>query len=268
MKNIRFYQLGLILFICLLMACKNTPETDKNKSPEKWVQLFNGKDLNDWKIKIKGHPLNVNYKNTFRVEDGVMQVNYDEYEAFDSSFGHIFYKNDYSNYRFRLEYRFTGEQVEGGPGWARRNSGVMIHSPAPESMTLDQDFPLSIEVQLLGGFGEGERPTANLCTPGTHVVMNNELLTDHCFQSSSKTFHGDQWVKLEILVLNDSLISHMINGEKVLSYSKPQIGGGNVSIKPEILASLQGKALKKGYISLQSESHPVEFRKIEILDLN
>jgi len=268
MKTKRFLYITTLLLIGILISCKSTTKEQSKEVPAQWVQLFNGKDLKDWKIKIKGHPLNENYKNTFRVVDGVMQVNYDEYETFDASFGHIFYKNEYSNYKFRMEYRFTGEQVEGGAGWAKRNSGVMIHSPAPETMTLDQDFPISIEVQLLGGLGEGERSTANLCTPGTHVVMNDKLFTPHCTPSSSKTFHGDQWVQLEIIVYNDSLISHKINGEQVLSYSKPQVGGKNVKTDPKILESLQGKPLKKGYISLQSESHPAEFRKIEILDLN
>lgn len=237
----------------------------KDISPQ-WIQLFNGKDLKDWKIKIAGYPPGENYGNTFRVEDQKMIVDYSQYETFSSRFGHIFYKKDFSSYLLAVEYRFTGEQAKGGPEWAFRNSGAMIHSQSPESMGLNQDFPISIEVQLLGGNGKDERPTANLCTPGTNVVLNGKLFTNHCINSTSKTFHGDQWVRVEVLVLGDSIIKHIIQGDTVLGYEKPQIGGGNVS-NYDPKEKVDGKLLKRGYISLQSESHPIEFRKVELFNL-
>lgn len=265
----------IIIGCCILAlvyginSCKKKPLNKIEPVEENWVKLFNGKDLDDWVVKIKGHPLGDNFKNTFRVVDDVIQVNYDGYgDTFNNAFGHLFYRKKFSNYKLRMQYRFTGAQLKDGPGWATRNSGVMLHSQTPESMLLDQDFPICIEVQLLGGLDSGERSTGNLCTPGTHVVMNDELFTPHCISSSSKTYHGDQWVRLEVLVLNDSIITHVINGEEVLTYSKPQMGGGNVNVPEEQLKPLQGNPLKKGYISLQSESHPVEFRNIEILELN
>ncbi|MFM1918810.1 MAG: hypothetical protein RLZZ303_444, partial [Candidatus Hydrogenedentota bacterium] len=154
-----------------------------------WISLFNGKDLEGWTPKIRGHELGDNFGNTFRVEDGLLKVSYDQYEQFDGKFGHLFYKSPFSKYRFRVEYRFVGEQVEGGAGWATRNSGVMIHCQDPASIRKDQEFPVSIEVQLLGGLGDGkERTTANLCTPGTQVVMNDKHVRNHCINSSSKTF--------------------------------------------------------------------------------
>ena len=268
MKKIKLKSFLIVFFLLGSISFSNGQNQQKNEY-EKWVSLFNGKDLKDWHIKIKGHPLDENYKNTFRVVNGVMQVNYDAYNGiFNASYGHIFYKKDFSNYKLRLQYRFTGKQIKDGAGWAKRNSGVMIHCQAPETMELKQNFPVSIEVQLLGGLDKGERPTGNLCTPGTHVVMNGKLLTQHCFNSNSKTYNGDQWVNLEILVRNDSVISHKINGETVLTYSKPQIGGSVENVDNKVWKSREGKPLKKGYISLQSESHPVEFKNIEILELN
>ena len=258
-----------ILFLgCAVQGCKQTSPNTNMHSKENWIRLFNGNDLNDWVVKIKGHELGDNYKNTFRVVDEVIQVNFDGYnDTFNGAFGHMFYKKEFSNYKLRLQYRFTGEQLKDGAAWATRNSGVMVHSQNPESMAIDQDFPISIEVQLLGGLGTDERSTGNLCTPGTHVVMNGKLVTNHCMSSSSKTYHGDQWVQLEILVLNDSIINHLINGEKVLTYNNPQIGGGNVNIAEELLKAQEGNPLKKGYICLQSESHPVEFKNVELLEL-
>ena len=262
-----------LIVICILTvlfstSCKkvNSNKSLDNKVAEKWTSLFNGKDLNNWIVKIKGYPLNENINNTFRVENGVIKVSYDGYENFNETYGHLFYKTSFSNYRLRLQYRFTGNQIKGGAGWAERNSGVMIHSQSPESMELNQSFPLSIEVQMLGGIDKDiERPTGNLCTPGTHVVFNNELLTQHCINSNSKTFYGEQWVDLEIIVDGNS-ITHKINKETVLSYSKPQIGGDLDGLAEEWKVK-EGEFLMEGYISLQSESHPVEFRNIEILEL-
>jgi hypothetical protein len=262
-KLLKMRSLAIIYLFCIsfgLLAQK------KNVSQE-WIQLFNGKDLKNWRIKIRGYPLGENFANTFSVKDGKMKVSYDRYGNYDEKFGHIFYKNKFSYYLLAVEYRFIGEQVKGGPGWALRNSGAMIHSQSPESMGLRQDFPISIEVQLLGGDGKSERHTANLCTPGTNVVYKGKLFTDHCVDSDSKTFPGEQWVRVEALVLGDSVIKHIVNGDTVLVYEKPQIGGGNV-LDYDPSEKADGKLLDSGYIALQSESHPIEFRKVELFDLS
>lgn len=253
-------------FLCFVFLLWSGFVIAQKSSKEKWESMFNGKNLDGWTVKIRHYPAGENFGNTFRVEDGKMVVRYDAYPSFDERFGHIFYKNKYSYYRIRLQYRFVGEQAKNGPGWAYRNSGIMVHGQTPESMGKDQDFPVSIEVQLLGGNGKDPRTTCNLCTPGTNVVKDGKLLTQHCINSNSDTYHGDQWVTAEVLVLGDSIVKHYANGKEVLSYEKPQIGGGNVSGQ-ELTWGTDGLLLQEGTISLQSESHPVEFRKIEILDL-
>jgi hypothetical protein len=233
--------------------------TEQSGPGPKWEQLFNGKDLKGWQVKIRYHDLNDNFGNTFRVQDGKIQVRYDQYSSFDEQFGHMFFKKPFSHYLIGVEYRFTGDQLKGGPGWAFRNSGIMIHGQDPGTMKKDQDFPNSIEVQLLGGRGSGDRPTANLCTPGTQYVKDGKVIKTHCIESASPTFNGDQWVRVEVLVLADSLVVHYVNGEEVLRYTRPQldpIGGAE-----------EGTLLKGGTISLQSESHPVDFRKVEIVNL-
>ena len=232
---------------------------------EKYRSIFNGKNLDGWTVKIKGHPAGKNFKDTFRVEDGVMKVGYTGYGKFDDRFGHIFYKQKFSHYRIRLEYRFVGDQIQGGPGWAFRNSGIMLHCQDPKTMRVEQDFPVSIEVQLLGGGATGRRTTANLCTPGTNVVMDGKLQTRHCFSSKSKTYRGDQWVKVEVEVRGGEVIEHFVNGESVMRYTKAQYDPRDADAKQ--LIEKGQLALTEGYISLQSESHPVEFRKIEVQQL-
>lgn len=274
-----FRKLNAVIIVAatlLVFSCKTKPEVEKVTSTaeknvtENWVSLFNGKDLDGWTPKIRGYDYGDNIYNTFRVEEGVIKVSYDGYEdEFKDRFGHLYYKTPFSNYKLKIQYRFTGDQLKDGPGWATRNSGVMIHCEDPKNIAKDQKFPLCIEVQMLGGISEDtSRSTANLCTPGTNVVMNDELVTAHCNNSTSETYYGEQWVNLEVEVHSDSLIIHKINDKEVLRYSKPQIGGAdiddyNVAFKDKI-----GNALKGGYISLQSESHPVEFRNIELLKLN
>ncbi|MEJ5994228.1 DUF1080 domain-containing protein [Pedobacter sp. Du54] len=236
------------------------------KAQKGWINLFNGKDLKDWTIKIAKHEVGENYANTFRVTDGMMKVSYEGYDTFDKQYGHIFYKKPFSYYLLKVEYRFVGEQAKGGEGWALRNSGAMLHGQDPKTMLKDQDFPISIEGQLLGGDGTHDRHTSNVCTPGTTIYMDDKLTVAHCLESNSKTFHGDQWVTAEFLVLGDSIIKHFVNKELVLTYTKPQIGGGSV-INYDPKVKQDGKALTGGYISLQSESHPIEFRKVALFDL-
>lgn len=232
-----------------------------------WIQLFNGRDLAGWTPKFAKHDLGENFNDTVRVEEGLLKIRYDKWTKFDGEFGHIFYKDPYSHYVVAAEYRFNGVQVPGGPAWAVRNNGLMLHAPDPKTMLKDQDFPISIEVQLLGGMGTGApRTTANLCTPGSHVVMNGKLHTAHCTNSTSKTYDGDQWVRVEVVVHGDELMRHVVEGQTVLEYSKPQIGGSAASPTDPAI-KVDGTPMASGYISIQAETAETDFRRIELLDL-
>jgi len=277
MNKSTFY-FGITSILLLLVGCqdmqKTSSEATQNEilateeaSKEEWLALFNGKDLEGWIPKIKGYELGENFGNTFRVEDGLLKVSYDEYDTYNFRFGHLFYEKPFSHYRLKVEYRFVGEQMPGVGDWAYKNNGVMLHGQAPETMGIDQDFPISLEAQMLGGNGSEERPTGNLCTPGTHVVMNGKLEKEHCIMANNApTYHGDEWVTLEILALGDSLIQHIVAGKVVMEYSQPVIGGGVVNGYNEAV-KIDGTPITGGSISLQSESHPIEFRKVELLNL-
>lgn len=237
---------------------------------EAWIQLFNGRDLTGWTPKIRHSALGENYGETFQVADGVMKVVYDpqHYPKFDERFGHLFYEKSFSHYRLRAEYRFVGQQVAGGPGWAVRNNGLMLHCQDPKTMTIDQDFPASIEVQLLGGDGKNDRTTANLCTPGTNVVLNGKLFLPHCTNSKSKTYHGEQWVTIEVEVRGGKSVKHLMEGEVVLEYTEPQLDPRDAGAKALIEKRNGELILTEGFISIQAESAPIEFRKIELLPLD
>jgi hypothetical protein len=241
--------------------------SEKKTVGTEWNSLFNGKDLNDWIVKIHHHEAGQNFGQTFRVEDGIIKVRYDQYGDFNDQFAHLYYKKPFSHFHLKLEYRFVGELQRGAPEYTLRNSGVMFHSQDPRSMPKEQNWPISVEMQFLGGLGDGKpRPTGNMCSPGTDIVYNGKVYDGHCLNSSSKTFDGDQWVKAELIVLGDSLITHIINGDTVLRYSKPTMGGGVVSGYDSTLW-IPGKPLKEGYIALQSEGQPVDFRNVELREL-
>ncbi|NBC64544.1 MAG: DUF1080 domain-containing protein, partial [Bacteroidetes bacterium] len=190
----------LSLFILSFVSCSNQSKNSTASSEEEWIELLNGENLDGWTVKLTHHELGENYANTFRVENGNLINRYDGYENFGTQFGHIYYEKPFSYYRLIAEYRFTGEQVEGGPGWAFMNNGIMFHSQPPDSVTLDQEFPNSIEFQLLGVENDStERTNGNVCTPGTNIVMNGELITQHCTSSSGPTNLGSEWVSAELI---------------------------------------------------------------------
>jgi len=256
-----------LFVVFLLLALAPAGGARPDPGAKEWIPLFNGKNLDGWDVKITGHDLNDNFGNTFRVENGVLKTAYDQYgPRFDNRFGHLFYRQKFSHYIVVAEYRFVGAQAPAAPDWAFKNSGIMVHSQSAASMTKDQDFPISIEVQLLGGRETGERPTANVCTPGTEIEMNGKMVKDHCTNSTAKTYRGDEWVRVEVEVAGDREIRHIIDGQTVLAYQRPQIGGGTVTnFDPAV--KKDGQLLSEGYIALQSESHPIEFRKVELLNL-
>ncbi len=261
MKYSKLFFFFSVVAIVSLVSCNG-----KKAAEAEWVQLFNGKDLTGWTPKITGYEMGDNFGNTYRVEDGMIKVRYDGgYDSFDNRFGHLFYKDQFSHYRLRVEYRIVGDQCPGAPGWAYKNSGIMIHGQTPESMDKDQDFPTSIEVQLLGSDSLVERTNMNVCTPGTNIVMDGKLILDHCINSSTGYFYGEDWITAEVEVRGNDVIKHIINGDTVLQYSQPQLDERDATYAKLVELNGGDKMLSGGTISLQSEGHPIDFRKVEIM---
>lgn len=234
-----------------------------------WKPIFNGRDLSGWVPKVNHRPAGENWRDTFRVRDGVLVVSYAGYERFSDEFAHLIYETPLSSYRLRFEYRITGPGVPGAPAWAVRNSGVMLHGQAPGDMQLHQRFPVSVEAQLLAGAPGQTRPTGNVCTPGVTVTIAGVPMAEHCRNSSSKTYPEGQWVRFEVEVHGARLVRHIVEGETVMEYGDLRLApseNAEFAAAPANPATA-GTPLARGYISLQGEGHPVEFRNIELMEL-
>jgi hypothetical protein len=265
-RELRLLILGLMI---LGFYFSGTSCIHKNKSkPYGWIKLFNGKDLTGWTVKVHHHETGVNFGNTFRAEDGMIKVRYDQYDEFNDQFAHLYYNQPFSKFHLKLDYRFVGQLQKGAPSYTLLNSGVMYHSQDPRTMLKEQNWPISVEMQFLAGLGDNQpRPTGNMCSPGTEIVYQGKLYPDHCLNSTSKTYDRDAWVHAELIVLGDSLITHIINGDTVLQYSKPTMGGGVVDGYDKRIWQ-PGKRLTSGFIALQSEGQPIDFRNIELRNLD
>src|SRR5262249_22952843 len=93
-------------------------------------------------------------------------------------------------------------------------------------------------------------------------VMDGQLITRHCTDSKSQTYHGDQWVTAEVEVHGHGKIRHFINGELVIEYEQAQFDDKDADAR-KLIKDGQLK-VSEGSISLQSESRPIELRKVEI----
>lgn len=255
----RIFYAGLLLLT--IYSCKEQPQETE------WISLFNGTDLEGWTPKFYHHETGENYANTFRVKDSAIVVDYSDYDTFDQRYGHLFYDKPFESFHLKFKYRFTDQWMEDAPSYTFRNSGVMFHSQAPETILKEQDWPISVEYQMLAEDEPGKpRPTGNMCSPGTDVYYNGEKSNDHCINSTSDTYGWDTWVEADLIVHSDSLIIHKVNGKEVLRYSQTQIGG-EVANGFDPALKIDGTALKNGYIGLQAEGQGVIFKDIKLKEL-
>jgi len=255
----------------LACTCLAFPAQALAQKAGPWKPIFDGKTLEGWTAKIARHPVGENWHGTFIVKDGAIQVSYAGYDKFALQFGHLFYKTPFKAYRLRLSYRVLEPPLPDTPAWARGNSGVMFHSQSPESMGLNQPFPVSVEFQILGADGPGPRPTGSLCTPGVSVTLNGKRQAEHCTTSTGPTIPNGTWTKLELEVLPNGQVTERINGAVVHRYADIELDPNDPMAASDAkrLIAERGGALpvREGYIALQSEGHPIAFKNIEVQEL-
>lgn len=258
---------ALVAFaVVVLMSLPRTYAAETATTEDGWIQLFNGKDLTGWTVKVAKHPLGENYADTFRVEDGVIKVAYDKYPTFDMQFAHLYTNHAYSRYVLRLEYRFTGKAPADAPHWAKLNSGVMLHCQSPLSLRLDESFPVSMEFQFLTEGATAGKQTGNVCSPGTNLEMNGTLNINHVIDAKGKLSPFETWVAVEVEVRGNEEIIHRVEGVEVLRYQHPQLDPRDPDAKAMLAAGVPLQ-LSFGHIALQAESQPVWFRNVRIRPL-
>jgi hypothetical protein len=261
MNGVRLF---LVLAVLFAFSCSSKKTSSKIENAPEWVSLFNGENLDGWTAKIAGYPLGENFGNTFRVKDGILSVRYDEYDTFNNRFGALYFDKEFSDFRLKAEYRFVGETAVGAPEWGFRDSGIQYYCQDPKSLRIDQSFPLSLEYNLKGGNGTDDRPVGEICANGIDIDINGEKATEYCNAPTvSRTFHGDQWVTAEIECKN-GVFKHFVNGEEILEFTNPRYNP--VSELGKLFYNESDNSVTKGFISLQSNSHPIDFRKIEIME--
>ena len=265
LKNIYLLSIVLLLFVESCTSKKPVEQSaEESATSPQWVSLFNGENLDSWTMKIVGLELGENFGNTFRVEDGILSVRYDAYDSFNNRFGALYYNKVFSDYRLKVEYRFVGETAAGAPEWGYRDSGIQYHCQAPNSLGMDQNFPLCLEYNLHGGNGTDERPVGQICANGINIEIDGKKIEEYCTPPTIKhTFHGVQWVTLEIESKN-GVFKHFVNGEEILEFTNAQYNPDHELGK--LFFNETDNVVRKGYISLQSNSHPIDFRKIEIIE--
>ena len=85
---------------------------------------------------------------------------------------------------------------------------------------------------------------------------------------------------IEAIILGNESILHIVENDTVLKYTRPEIDSSFLSkdyngkdwdnfgvTNKEIWLDKAGKPIREGYIALQAESHPIDFKNIELLDL-
>jgi hypothetical protein len=263
----RLRPLFVIALFCTLASCAEKPKVLVGAPTGAWISLFNGKDLDGWSVKIAGQDFNDNYRDTFRVQDGLLKVSYQGYDKFGNRFGSLFYKQKFSHYWIRAEYRFVGDLAPGAPRWAYKNSGIQLHSQAPETMRKEQEWPVSVEFDIVGGRFIGSRPTGDVCQNGTRVLVGGAPLKEQCSKVGDITIRDDQWTTALAEVDGGKRVRQIVNGALVVEYTDLTLDEANVDAR-RLLAAGAGKALTSGYISLQSNGAPIEFRRVEVLPID
>ena len=258
-------KLRAMIAASVMAALSSGCATSGGTSADGWRTLFDGRTLDGWTPKIVGHAAGEDPLNTFKVKDGAIVVGYEEYGGqFKGRFGHLFYKTPFKAYRLSFKYRVVGEPLKGTPSYAFYNSGVMVAAQSPQSMTLNQAFPVSSEAQILAIYAPEKRTTGNVCTPGTNIYMDGVMVRLHCTNSKIAALPVGVWVELEVEVSPIGVVTQRINGETAMVYNQVEYDPKDATARPLIAAAGGALAIHEGYIALQAEGQPIEFKDVRI----
>lgn len=227
-------------------------------STDGWVNLFNGKDLTGWVPLIHKSKVGENYMDTFRADsvNKVIRIAYDKYpnQSFDGRIGNLYYNKRLTNYRVRVTYRFIEPQAKNPVSWGRNNSALMIFAVDPYTITGDPQLPPMIELQLLGSPSAGGTTSPNYCDLGG---MSMQQHSARCGNNGSGKAPNpaNQWTTVEAEV-------HVTGVTKVFQLPDTTNPAQTMS-GPRYM----NQAVTGGFVALQSESQPIEFKDILLKEL-
>lgn len=194
-----------ILVPCTLMAQgKGKAKAPKGKKSET-IQLFNGKDLENWAFHLKDQ--SVDPATVFTVQNGVINIKGDP-------FGYMRTKDSYSDYKLNVEWRWPTEAT---------NSGVFVHGQQPDAIWLK-----CVECQLQAG------------NAGDFVCMNGAEMDERKDKSkivvkkTGKPAEKPQgeWNKMEV-VCKGNTIEVTVNGVLQNKGTNVNLSNGSICLQSE-----------------------------------
>ena len=171
--------------------------------PTETIELFNGRDLNDWAFCVKGDG---DAKDAFKVEDGVVK-------CAGNPRGYMRTKKAYKNYKLVIEWRFL----------KKGNSGILVHMEGE-----DKVWPRSIECQgMVGNQGDfwvigGTEFKEHKGVKGRRVAKRGE--------SNEKPL--GEWQRYEVECFGDS-IRPIVNGKLMNEATECTVTSGKICIQSE-----------------------------------
>jgi hypothetical protein len=190
--------------ISLAQSVANNPKVSE-KSSDEIVQLFNGKDLNNWVFKLKDP--SVDPATVFTIVNGVIHIE-------GNPDGYMRTKESYSDYRLHVEWRWPSEAT---------NSGVFVHAQPPDSIWLR-----CVECQLKAG------------DAGDFICMNGSDMNEKKdktkafikkFAASSERPAGE-WNTMEV-VCKSNTIEVNVNGILQNRGTNVNLSSGSICLQSE-----------------------------------
>jgi len=246
--------------------------TLKYKEKKGQRELFNGRDLTNWYTYLRGRGVDNDPKGVFTVTNGVIHVSGEE-------FGCLTTKEEFSDYRLQVEYRWTGKPNLGPKKTHAPDSGILFHSIGPDG-GFGNIWMLSHEYNLiLGASGDiwtvGRKDRPDIFVEGeagperlegkyfihrkggepVRLVGNNRLCRYDIAPDWTDTYEVRP-AENENPVGEWNTAELVCSGDKATFYFNGRIVNRITRLSPS-----------RGKIQLQSEGCPIEFRRVTLTPL-
>ncbi len=208
-KTIRFATLLIIILLAIPNASMAQSKAQNNKAREtakgKKIELFNGKNLNNWVFRLKDP--SVDPSKVFTVQNGVIHIKGDP-------FGYMRTKESYSDYKLHVEWRWPVEPT---------NSGVFVHGQQPDTIWLK-----CVECQLKAG-NAGDFVCMNGADMKERTDKTKSLVTK---MAASSEKPAGEWNTMEV-ICKANTIEVSVNGILQNKGTNVNINKGSICLQSE-----------------------------------